>query len=295
MPIEAAPAIAPDAPAPVDTTTSFEAAKAARREAPPPAETPAEKPAAVQIEMDAAQLKAATALSKENRAVRARAKELEAQVAGTAKLTEAQKLAAEGKHLAAIKAMGIDLNAAVQEELGTAPAAIEVDPVAAKLQAELDELKAAEAARAERDKTEAQRAAEAAQAADVAAVVEHVKVQAGKYVWLSKRPEWVQEAYAGAAAAYPALVEKKGSALDAGERHRLIIAALDEAEEEHATRAKMYGGAVTIDPRGRAKPQQASARPVTFDSSMRGGTAAPATKAKTKLTFDEAKRARRQG
>lgn len=306
MPIQAVVAeAAPAAAAPVvgaepAKTVSFETAKAERRAAAVDAPSSATNVAKVDggttapIEMSADELAKATALSREAREAKQRTKELEAGAADVAPLVKAKALVAEGKHLAAIRELGIDLNAAIAEELGTTPAD-ETDPKLAAALKDLEAIKAAEAERVKREEAAAASAAGAARAADVTQVVEHVKAEATKYPLLARNPAWVAEAYAEAEKIVPALVEKKsGVALTAQEKHNLIIASLEEAEEEHRKKAALYGATVTLTPPGRAQPPKAGARPVTFDSSVRGGTNLPAPKVKTKVTFEEAKRERRQ-
>ena len=122
--------------------------------------------------------------------------------------------------------------------------------------------------------------------------MEHVKAQATTFPYLARKAEWVHAAYEDAAKAYPALVEKAGRPLNPEERHRLIIASLTEAEEFRKSEAALYAP-VTLHQPSRAATPKASARP-TFDSSLRGGTAAPAVRSKTKLSFEQAKAERRR-
>ncbi len=279
-PLEAAPTVSEAAPVVMETPAAakFEEAKAARRESAPPPEAAKPTPPTAEIEMTPEQLKAATALSKEARAARQRIKELETKGAEVEPLTKAKQLAAEGKHLEAIRAMGIDLNAAVAEELGTAPPPEEVDPKAAELAKTIEDLKADSAERKKADEAAKTAAAAAARETDVKAVVEHVKADPGKYQFLSKRVEWVQEAYEGAAQAYPALVEKAGRELNPEEKHRLMVAALEEAEEEHKKTAAIYGAPMTLHQTGRATPQKASARPTGKPACSANAGAAPVTR-----------------
>lgn len=307
-PIEAAPAapvVTPAAAAPPPAATipvaaKFSDVKAARREgaelalkssgnSPPPA-TPK-----VEIDMTDAELAKATQLSKEARESKARAKELEATVAGTAKYTEAAALIAKGQHAAAARALGLDLNAAVAEELGAVPEGDAVDPKLAEMAKKLEALETGATARAKRDAEELAARTTEVRKQDVAAVVEHVKGQAATFPFLSRSAEWVQEAYDEAIDVYPRAVKDLGRDLNAQEKHDLITAALEEGEAKHAAKAKLYGAtpAVALERPGGATPPRPSARPTTFDSSMRGGTSAATTKTKTRLTFHEAKRARR--
>jgi hypothetical protein len=289
MPLESAPPAPVDPAAVVQPATKFEDAKAARREAPvEPAADPA-KPAVAIIDMDEGDLKAAVALSKESRAARAKIKELEP---AAGKVKRVAELVAAGKHREAIEELGIDLNAAVAESLGVTAEVKPEDAAAAKVQADLEALKASDAERKEREKADGIKAADAARVADMAAVVEHVKEKATEYPYLARKAEWVHAAYEDAAKAYPALVEKAGRELNAIEKDRLIKASLAEAEEFRKGEAKLYAP-VTLDQRPKSPPPKASARP-TFDSSLRGGTAAPVVRSKTKLSFEQAKAERRR-
>lgn len=295
----AAPEAAPAAPA-IPVAAKFSDVKAARREAKPgdlPVERPGTPPAPgaakVEIDMTPEELARATQLSKAEREARAKVKELEAKAGGAAKLEEAQGLIAKGHHLKAAELLGIDLGAAVAEHLGQTPAEGEaVDPKVKELSDKLAKLEGSEAERAKRDAADlAARTAEARKT-DVAAIVEHVKAQAKDFPYLSRDPAWVAEAYDGASDAYPALVKELGRELNGEEKHRLITAALQEGEAKRAAEAKKYGP-VTLERPSGAVPPRPGARPTTFDSSMRGGTSAATTKPKTRLTFHEAKRARR--
>ena len=289
MPLEAAPpAPAPDPAAAPQPATKFEDAKAERREAPPPAMAKPADPV-VAIDMEEGDLKAAVALSKEARAIRAKVKELEP---AAAKAKRVEELVAAGKHREAIAVLGVDLNAAVAEELGTPLEPKPEDEAAKAAKAKQDQLEADVEAIKARDKEQSETAAKAAMDADRAAVVEHVKAEAATFPYLARKAEWVHAAYEDAAKAYPALAEKAGRPLNPQERHRLIIASLTEAEEFRKGEAALYAP-VTLHQSPRATPPKASARP-TFDSSLRGGTAAPAVKSKTKLSFEQAKAERRR-
>ncbi len=247
------------------------------------------------------ELAAATALSKSEREARAKVKDLEVKAAEGAKLEQARALVAEGKHLAAVELLGIDLNAAVAEQLGEVPGAGEaIDPKVAELAKTVEELKASAAERAKRDAEELQARTVEGRKADVAAIVDHVKADPATYPYLSRNPAWVQEAYDTASDLVPKVVEqikaREGSErpLTAEEKHKLMTAALAQAEEDHAGRAKLYGApSVALERPNGAVPPRPSARPATFDASMRGGTAQPTNRPKTKLTFSEAKARRR--
>lgn len=253
------------------------------------------------IAMDEATLKAATALSREAREAKRAVKDAEAKVAEAAPVLAAKALVAAGKHLEAIKALGIDLNAAVAEELGGAGAPAEQTPEAkelARVSAELEAIKTAEAARAERDKGADAKAQEVAKQADVKAVGEYVKKEAAKYPFLARSDAWVAAAYEGAVEANTALVKEHGRELTDGERHNLVLAALEQAESEHVANAKLYGvaPAASLNPpnvKADPPPSTPSVRPTTFSGDLRGGTNTPVAKARTRMTFSEAKRARR--
>lgn len=324
MPIEATeplPTVDPSAPA-KDGPPTIESARAARYAATaaaapgaagadpaaagntkPPADAGAPKPDAgstATIAMDEAALKAATALSREAREAKAARAAAESKVAEAEPLIKAKALIAAGKHREAMTALGIDLNAAVAEELAEPGASVEPTAeakVLAEMAAELKAIKDAEAARVERDKqTDAERA-KAAQDADVKAVTAFVGTEAKKYVYLSRNPAWVEDAYQGAIEAHETLT-KSGKTLTDADRRNLVLAALDEAEEGHAKNAKLYGVApAATTPATNSQvpsPPTPSARPTTFTADLRGGTSTPVTKQRTRMTFEQAKRARRE-
>jgi hypothetical protein len=251
--------------------------------------------------MDEAALRAATQLSREARESKARAKELEAKTAEVAPLVAAKALVAQGKHLEAIKALGIDLNAAVAETLagpGEVKEPTAADKELARLAAELEAVKTRDAERAERDKGEDARRFEAARQADVKAVGEYVKKESGKYPYLSRSDAWVADAYEGAVEANATLVTKLKRELTDGERHNLVLAALEEGEAKRVAEAALYGPPTTAKNPANVKadppPSSPSARPTTFSGDLRGGTASPVTKQRSRMTFSEAKRARRE-
>lgn len=324
MPIEATeplPTVDPSA-GPKDGPPTFESVRAARYAATaaatpgaaagtdgapagaakPASDAAAAKPdsATAAIAMDEAALKAATALSREAREAKAARTAAEAKVAEAEPLLKAKALIAAGKHREAMTALGIDLNAAVAAEL--AEPGSNVEPTAeakalADMAAELKAVKDAEAARVERDKqTDAERA-KSAQDADVKAVTAFVGTEAKKYVYLSRNPTWVKDAYEGAIDAHEALT-KTGKALTDADRRNLVIAALDEAEDGHAKNAKLYAPAVaatTLATNSQVpSPPTPSARPTTFTADLRGGTSTPVAKQRTRMTFEQAKRARRE-
>lgn len=276
------------------------AATAAAPAVPPDAGKAAPGATSATIDMDEATLKAATQLSREAREAKARAREFEAKAKEAEPLMAAKALVAHGKHLEAIKALGIDLNAAVAETLAAPGEAAEPTAEAkelARLAAETEALKARDAEREKRDKElEAERHAEAKRA-DVKAVGEYVKKEATKYPFLSRNEAWVADAYEGAVEAHATLVKEHKRELTADERHKLVLTALEEAEAQHVANAKLYGAPapqnptnVKVDP----PPSAPSARPATFSGDLRGGTVTPVAKQRTRMTFSEAKRARRE-
>jgi uncharacterized protein (DUF885 family) len=270
----------------------------ARREAMAEANktTPVVKPAEpvtppatkAEIDMTPEELAAATALSKSEREARAKVKELEAKAPDADKLAEARTLVASGKHLAAAELLGIDLNAAVAEQLAVTPAdGEEPDPKVKELEETVKKLTQSEAERAKRDAEQMRERVAAARVKDVDTVVEHVKAATDKYPYLARNPD-------GASDAYPKVKERLGRDLTGEEKHQLMEASLAEAEAQHASKAKLYGATgVDLERNNGAPTPRPSARPSTFDASMRGGTATPVTRPKTKLTFSEVKRARR--
>lgn len=251
------------------------------------------------IDMDEATLKAATALSREAREAKAKAKEFEAKAAEVAPLVAAKALVAQGKHLEAIKALGIDLNAAVAETLSGPGEAAEPTAEAkelARLASELEAVKADQAARLERDKGDEAKRFEAMRQEDVKNVGEFVKKEDAKYPFLARSEKRIAAAYEGAVDANNTLVEKLGRQLTEPERHKLVLDALAEREAWHAEEAKLDGAGVSANPanvRTDPTPSTASARPTTFSGDLRGGTVNPVTKQRSRMTFSEAKRARR--
>lgn len=258
----------------------------------------------VSIDMDEAALKAATALSREAREAKARAKEFEAKAAAAAPALAAMELIKQGKHAEAIKVLGADLNAAVAETLAGPGEVAEQTPEAKELArqaAELEALKARDAERTERDKSEDAKRFEAARQADVKAVGEYVKKEAAKYPFLSRSDAWVADAYEGAVEANATLVKKLGRELTDAERHALVLSALEEGEATRVAEARLYAPvAPAVDPKNPANvrpdppPSTPSARPTTFSGDLRGGTASPVTKQRSRMTFEAAKRARRE-
>lgn len=312
MPIEAVHAPAAGEAAPT-AAPSVADAKAARRGGalPPPAApaapavtggatSVAEVPGAkVQIDMTPEQLAAATEKSKNERAERDRVRALEERATAGETLAKAKALAAEGQHLAAVEMLGIDLNAAVAEQLGQQPAEGEApDPKVAELQKKVDELATSAAARAKQEAEALQARTQAARAADLKGITDHVTAQAAAYPLIGKDAKALEAAYDTASDLVPGIVADLGRPMTSEEKHNLMLAALDEAEARARIKAGVKAppartGAVTSErPRGAAPPQP-SARPTTFSSDMRGGTSAAVTKPRTRTTLSDAKRARR--
>lgn len=280
------------------TTAEVAAAAAAAEAAKKAAGAP------VTIDMDEATLKAATALSREARESKARARELEAKATELAPLVAAKALVEQGKHREAIKALGIDLNAAVAAELAGPTEAAEstaADKELARQAADLEALKARDAERTKRDEGEAAKQFEAVRQADIKAVGEYVKKEAVTYPNLAKSDKWILAAYEDATKQAPLVAKDMGKTLadlTPEELQQIVIAALGKGERERAEDAALYAPLaptknpvnVKVDP----TPSTPSARPTTFSGDLRGGTASPVTKQRSRMTFSEAKRARRE-
>lgn len=304
--IEVATTTAPiaqvDPSAPIEGTAhTVEAAKSARYAATTgapatPVAEPAKPAATAEIAMTPEALTAATALAKETRETKAKLKDLEARATAAEPLIKAKELAAAGKHREAMAALGIDLNAAVAEELAGPGAAAELTPeqqALADMAAKLAALEEADKGRSEKDKAaDAAKHAEV-RAADVKSVTDFVGKDPAKYAYLSRNPAWVAEAYEGAITAHDTLVAEHKRELTGEEKHNLVLAALAQAEEDHAAKAKLYGANRPNDKTG-PPPSKPSARPTTFTRDMRGGTVTPTVKNRTQMTVSEAKRARRE-
>ena len=267
-----------------------EASKAPATE-PPKTETP--KAEAPKIDAKADEVTQFARLSKELREAKAALKAAEAKgsVAGVAE--KVQKLIAEGKHLEAMTAAGINLDAAVTQQLSLAPGA----DASGKTDAE-KKLEDLERRFAEQDKTNEQRNAEASAARveqAVKIVGDHVTKNAAEFKYLARNPEWVKEAYLGAETAY-AEITKDGATLTAAQKDKLVLDALALAEKRHAATAKLYaeshGGDLGQGAKPAVSPPQTAPAPATFDASMRGGTVRPAVKGT--LTWDELRTRRRQ-
>jgi hypothetical protein len=267
-----------------------EASKAATTET-PKTETP--KTDAPKIDVKPDEVTQFARLSKELREAKAALKAAEAKgsVAGVAE--KVQKLIAEGKHLEAMAAAGINLDAAVTQQLSLAPGA----DASGKTDAE-KKLEDLERRFAEQDKTNEQRNAEASAARveqAVKIVGDHVTKNAAEFKYLARNPEWVKEAYLGAETAY-AEITKDGATLTAAQKDKLVLDALALAEKRHAATAKLYaeshGGDLGQGAKPTVSPPQTASAPATFDASMRGGTVRPAVKGK--LTWDELRTRRRQ-
>ena len=302
VPAPAAPASAPVVPTDPASSTQPIATKApgiadlkaARRAAtpaidatPPPAApvttTTAEPPppkATATIEMDEGALKQFSTLSRELREAKAKAKDLEAKVAGFGKFEKAQALAKEGKHYDAAREAGIDVDAALAELLGNnngAPAsAAQIDK---KLREEIDELKAFKndtvKEREERKKAEA----EATTQADRAATTKFVADNAAKYPFLAKSPKLVALAYTDFEQAKAKVEAESGETMSASEQAKLMVTALQVHEEDWS---KALGAAKTEEP-----PAEGLASGLGAEA--RSGVRQQATPTAKKLTWEELK------
>lgn len=294
--------------APVTTTTTsepkeprtLEALKAARREKP----TETDKPVAgeatktdppksgktdktVDVKIDEASLAKFTKLNRELQEARAKLKELEPKAATAAKVDQAMKLIAAGKSFDGIKDLvGIDaFNQAVKQVIG-AEEAVKLTPEAAKLQEELEALKKDNAS------TKEQLAAAAAVQREVGVtkIIEEVKSIPDQFPFLSRSADWVRDALKGADDAYSVANAKcredNGRDMNDAEKNRLLRAALEVAEEDHAKRAKLYA---TPEPAKKDAPKKPTPR--TVDNTMRPGvTSIKPTRGKATLEQLKAER-----
>lgn len=262
----------------------------------------------VATDVSEAQLAQFTKLNRDLRDARTKVNELEAKAPVADKFAAAQKLAAEGKHYEAIKALGLDFDAAAKQVIGLEEEAAKVDPKLRELQEKIDpEIKALReklaALEEGQTKTNAERDAEAKakeaelKEAGTARIVAEVTASAETFPFLSTSKEFVVEALKGADEAYPLLVEKLGRPLSDGEKNNLIKASLEEAEEQHAARAKLYQKATKKrDPPAAAatetEDEPAAASPRTIDSSVRGNVTT--LRPKEKKTLEQIKAERRR-
>ena len=313
----AAATTATDSPAPGATTAA--AAKPADNKKPDAAvaTTAAEppKPTADVIPTDIsdAALAQFTKLNRDLRTATTRIKELETAAGASSpllsKVQTAEKLAKEGKHYDAIKALGIvDFDKAAAEVMGQATAEAELDPKVkeirdaanAEIQALKDKLAALEEGQtktkeereAEKKEADAERKRLDARAKEegTTRIVAEVTALADRFPFLSKSPDFVREALNGADEAYPLLVKKLGRDLNDDERNGLLRAALEEAETQHAGRAKLYATATDRYKKPEEPPAPAPSPTVTSD--VRGNVVSH--KPRVKKTFEQVKAERRK-
>lgn len=279
----------------------------------------AKKPETTTVDIPKEKLTEFTKLNRDLTTTRARVRELEAKaVPVAAKLEAAQKLAAEGKHFEAIKAAGLDFDAAAREVLMQEAEEKETDPKVkaladqlAETRAELDKLKDGTTKDRERIDADAAARRKAERAAGEARIFEEIKAAAERFPYLSKDKGFVTEALdplddgvdaAGnpVPGAYTLARRQLGRDLTDQEKNSLIRAALEEGEERHAARARLYG-LEPAKPKAKAEPKpaetaakpedKAAATPTTVDAGMRGS--AGVVKPRGKTTLAEIKAARR--
>jgi hypothetical protein len=297
-----------DAPNPVETppqtpetdvavkrAVTLEEVRAARKAAeaskslttePPKTETPKTDAPKTDVKVD--EVTQFARLSKELREAKAALKAAEAKgsVAGVAE--KVQKLIAEGKHLEALAAAGIDLDTAVTQQLGLPPGT----DAAGKTDAEkrIEEL---ERRLAERDTKEQTQNTAARTEHAMRVIGDHVAKNAAEFTYLSRNPAWIQEAYLGAEEAFTSLT-RDGKVLTNAEKDSLVLNALKLTEQRYAELSKYFTakGDLGQAPSGApVSPASATQSPATFDASMRGGTVRPAVS--KKLTWDELRTQRR--
>lgn len=289
-----------------------EAAKAEEAAAAEAAKIAAEKAKAEPVATDVSEAPLAqfTKINRELREARAKVKELETKAPVADKLAAAQKLAAEGKHYEAIKALGLDFDAAAKQVIGLEEEAAKVDPKLREFQDKVDpEIKALREKLAALEegqiKAKAQMDAEAkAKEAEqresgIARVVAEVTASAEAFPFLSTSKDFVVEALKGADEAYPLLKEKLGRDLTPTEKNNLLKASLEEAEEQHAQRAKLYAKATKKkDPPAAAAATATddedapAATPRTIDASVRSNVTS--LRPRGKKTLEEIKQERRK-
>lgn len=262
----------------------------------------------VATDVSEAQLAQFTKLNRDLRNARTEIAELKTKAPIADKFSAAQKLAAEGKHYEAIKALGLDFDAAAKQVIGLEEEAAKVDPKLREFQDKVDpeikELREKLAALEDgQTKTKAQIDADAKakdaelKEAGTARIVAEVSASAEAFPFLSTSKDFVVEALKGADEAYPLLVEKLGRPLTDAEKNNLIKASLEEAEEQHSQRHKLYQKATKKkDPPAAAAATETedepAAAPRTIDSGMRGNVTA--LRPKEKKTLDQIKAERRR-
>jgi hypothetical protein len=247
-------------------------------EAPKPTETTttADKGTAT-IEMDAADLKRFTTLSREKRELAAKLAESEAKIASFGKFEKATALAKEGKHYDAAREAGIDVDAAIAELLGQNPNS---NPTATQIDKKLaDRLDALEAKNTESEQKEQarQKAQEAAQLeTDRKIANKFVEDNRAKYPFLAKSHKLVKLAFDDYQSARSTLEAEAGKQLSGAEQAKLLMDALSVHEEDWANSL------------GDKKPD-AKTETAGPDGSARAGVTQPAPVAKKKVTFEELK------
>lgn len=278
-----------------------------------PVVDPKKAAATAEVDIDAAKLGAFTKLNRDLMAATKRIRELESGTVPLAdKFKAAQELAKKGDHFGAIKAAGLDLDAAVRQVMQAETEEKETDPKLKKLQDDLaaaNEKLAALEGNVTKTDEETKRLAKARAEADRAAaeerIVAEVTLAADKFPFLSKSAKFVKEALDGADEAYPLAVKHLGRELTGEEKNNLLRAALEEAEEQHAARAKLYG----VVPRKPKKPAEPAApaavapappaagteTPTTADAGMRGNVQVVKPRGKRTLAEIKAERRRAAG
>jgi hypothetical protein len=308
---------ATSAPAPAVTTTpevaaepkTLEALKAARRatvtEAPKDGEgakteppKPGKTTKTVDVKVPDEKLETFKKLNSELTEARAKLAALEGKAPNAEKVEKATKLIEQGKAFDAI----IDLvglkafNAAVSEVTG---ATDKKPPLSDEEKARNDEIETLKRDNAS-TKEQLAIAAAAQREVGVSKIIEEVKTLP-QFVYLARNPEWVREALAkvdkpqepGKPSTYD-LAEAhsqktNGRAMNDEEKNALIRAALEVAEEDHASRAKLYGAPESAKTTPAPKPA-----PRTIDRTMRGNVTKIVPHKKS-ATLEELKRERRQG
>jgi hypothetical protein len=280
--------------------TSFAAVKARILANTEPAPTPApetspEAPATTDIDVSDADLANFTQLTKQNRELKQQA---QAQTTHSERITQAEKLMSEGRSLEAIRvALGeTAFDAAVKEAMNVQDTSTPVDPVIKALQDEIKTLKDTQTKTQEQLDAEAKAKAEAQKADGVKRITAEVTANASVFPYLAEKTERVTAALQEADKAYEILKADKKRDLTDAEKNTLIRAALEEAEEEHANKAKEYGATPKARVTPAAKPASAPtpktspvpAKP-TFNQGMRGSIAP--SKATGPKTFQEVKAA----
>jgi hypothetical protein len=253
----------------------------------------AKPPATAEVDISADELGRFSKLSTAKRAADAKVAEL-APLAEQAKvLIRAKALIAEGKHLAAMELLGLDIDRAVAENLGSAP------PPDPKLKAIEDRQAELDRKLSDRDKEdEAARGARGAAAR--AQLHDRVAKDTATYPILSTDPGLVDRAMSETQVAYESLMaqrkeEKIPGDLSTAEKQKLIDAGLAEAEEretkafekrQKAIEARKAGGQSGNGQQGSSSAANGSG--LTIDRSSLGNAGASASSTpRRKLTFEQ--------